>query len=127
MQIDFTDEKKTQISAIFNVTDTGINEFDSQIRINDASGKPTYRNLGRRNTSSASSLRIARRGTTITVLSQASSDAEERFVSEFEANDTAVSDVKFHVHTGGPVGNSQVTLKTLNIKASFYEPASTEP
>ena len=127
LQIDFTDEKKTQISAIFNVTDTGINEFDSQIRINDASGKPTYRNLGRRNTSSASSLRIARRGTTITVLSQASSDAEERFVSEFEANDTAVSDVKFHVHTGGPVGNSQVTLKTLNIKASFYEPASTEP
>jgi hypothetical protein len=126
LQLDFTDEKKTQISAIFNLTDSGIYEFDSQIRINDRSGKPTYRNTGRRNTSSASSLRIARRGTTVTVISQASPEANDLIVSEFEANDTAVSDVKVHVHTGGPVGNSEVTFKSLDIKASFYEPLSAE-
>ncbi len=127
LQVDFTDERQTQINAIFNLTDSGVSEFDSQIRINDESGKPTYRNTGRRNTSSASSLRITRRGTRITVISQANSEAEDRVVSEFEANDTAVSDVKLHVHTGGPVGNSQVTFKSMDIKASGYEPVGIEP
>ena len=127
MQVDFTDEKKTQISAIFNLTDTGIYEFDSQMRINDASGKPTYRNTGRRNTSSASSLRIARRGTQITVISQARSDADDLIIAEFAANDTALADVKVHVHTGGPVGDSQVTFKSMDIKASFYQPLLIEP
>ncbi|MFO1000864.1 MAG: DUF1583 domain-containing protein [Planctomycetaceae bacterium] len=127
MQVDFTDEKKTQISAIFNLTDTGIYEFDSQMRINDASGKPTYRNTGRRNTSSASSLRIARRGTQITVISQARPDADDLIVAEFAANDTAVADVKVHVHTGGPIGDSQVTFKAMDIKASFYQPLLIEP
>ena len=127
MQVDFTDEKKTQISAIFNLTDSGIYEFDSQIRINDESGKPTYRNAGRRNTSSASSLRVARRGTTVTVISQASPEADDLIVSEFEVNDTAVSDVKLHVHTGGEVGNSQVTFKSMDIKASGYEPVGIDP
>lgn len=126
LQVDFTDEKKTQISAIFNLTDAGIYEFDSQIRMNDQSGKPTYRNTGRRNTSSASSLRIARRGTQITVISRASPEADDLIISEFEANDTAVSDLKVQVHTGGPVGDSQVTFKTLDIKASFYEPLAAE-
>ena len=127
LQLDFTDEKKTQINAIFNLTDSGIYEFDSQIRTNNESGKPTYRNTGRKNTSSASSLRIARRGTTVTVISQASPEADDLIVSEFEASDTAVSDVKLHVHTGGPVGNSQVTFKSMDIKASVYEPVGIEP
>lgn len=63
----------------------------------------------------------------VTVISQASPEADDLIVSEFEANDTAVSDVKLHVHTGGEVGNSQVTLKSLDIKARFYEPVGVEP
>ncbi len=127
LQLDFTDAKKTQINAIFNLADSGIYEFDSQIRINNESGKPTYRNTGRRNTSSASSLRIARRGTTVTVISQASPEADDLIVSEYEVNDTAVADVKLHVHTGGLVGNSQVTFKFMDIRASVYEPVGVEP
>ena len=62
----------------------------------------------------------------MTVISKASPEADDLIVSEFDANDTAVSDVKLHVHTGGPVGNSQVTFKSLDIKASVYEPLSAE-
>ena len=61
------------------------------------------------------------------MISQASPEADDLIVSEFEASDTAVSDVKLHVHTGGPVGNSQVTFKSMDIKASVYEPVGIEP
>ena len=61
------------------------------------------------------------------VISQASPEVDDLIVSEFEANDTAVSDVKVHVHTGGPVGNSQVTFRSMDIKASVYEPPTAQP
>lgn len=126
-QVDLTDVKQTQISAIFNLTDTGSYEFDSQLRTNDESGKPTYRNSGRRNATSASSLRIARRGTSVTIVTRANPEAEERIISQFEVSNAAVSGAKLLVHTGGPVGNSQVTLKTIDVRANFYEPLFIEP
>lgn len=127
LQVDLSDAKQSQVSAIFNLTEAGNFEFDSQLRTKDDSGNNVFRNQGRINATKVSALRIARRRTTYTITSQSNPEAEERIVSQFEASDAAVAGAKILVHTGGPVGDSQIMLNSFEIYAEFYEPLGMEP
>jgi WD40 repeat protein len=123
LQVDFADDKQSQVSAIFNINDAGTAGFSVQTRTRKPDGEFDYQHRDRLSTASGTSLRIIRRGTTITVTGQKSASDAERIIGQFESTDTTVTGAKVLLHTGGPDRESEMLLKMLSVSADFYSPA----
>ncbi|MBL8815287.1 MAG: DUF1583 domain-containing protein [Planctomyces sp.] len=134
LQVDFADDLETQVSAIYSITDTGTSEMAGQIRTRKSDGEFHYHNFGRISVTNVRALRLARRGTLLTVIGDSETAVEaaasspssqatetpnleqsEQIVGQIEVGNSDVRNAKILLHTGGPDRTSEMVLKNFEV------------
>jgi hypothetical protein len=98
-----------------------------QIRLTKRGGGYEYRNDGTVSVKDVTALRVARRGTTFTILARLSGAAQDRVLRVAELSDVTIPIVRVMLHTGGAGRKSEILLKRFEIHAQNYQPAASAP
>jgi hypothetical protein len=132
LQLELSDEARTQVSAIFTNNDTGDTELIAQVREHLGKGKFNYRPLGSMNSGNVTALRITRRGERLTFLASPEDSPHDRIIGYLDRPATSIPEscIRFMVHTGDPKLESHVVWKSVDVRAdgiSKTEPVVPEP
>lgn len=127
LQLELQDQGRTQISSLFEQTESGHREAMSQIRQAKRGGGYNYRNEGAITMKNVNSLRIARRGKRFTILARSADDAQDRILNVTELSDAVISLARLMLHTGGAGRDSEVLVTRLEVHADAYQPVPTMP
>ena len=127
IQIEVRDKDDTHVGAMFNLTESGYTEALAQIREVKRGGGYNYRNKGAFSAKSVTGLRIARRGTTYTILARSADSEHERILDVADLSAAAIAKVRVMLHTGGAGRESEILVKRLDIRAERYEPPTATP
>ena len=128
LQVEHGDSKKTSSSLIFVYQPDGAKEIHAQTKNLDGNGKYVYHPLRVIDIDSIGSLRIARRGTLLSLLFADSDSGEYRMVSQTEigSHDVPKTFIRLMVHTGGAGRETEVLWKQLSIRADEINPLTSK-
>lgn len=120
LQMEFADKDRTTVGAIFTQEANGETAALTQVRERNADGSLNYRVIGQIAVGEASSLRIARRGTSITFLAAGSMTADDQIIAEYELPEAPIErrNLRFILHTGGANRVSQARWQSIDIRAT---------
>ncbi len=121
LQIQLTDPAGTAVNAIWSLDESSETHVTAKMKTTLADGSEDYRNLAQLSTNSVSSLRIARRGESITILIRQPDSVQDRIIAEVELNDTPISRARVLLHTGGANRESELLLKKFEVAAEKYQ------
>jgi len=127
LQLELTDEARTQVSAIFTNNDTGDTELIAQVREPLGKGKFSYRPLGSMNSGNVTSLRITRRGERLTFLGSPKDSPHDWIIGYLDRPAASIPEscIRFIVHTGDPKLETHVVWKSIDVRADGI--SKTEP
>lgn len=120
LQLDSTDTLETQVSTMFNLTESGFSEAKTQLRQTAKNGEFNYQPVGYFGAKSVSALRMARRGNRWTTIARMADSGIERIIAENDLSDSPVPCARLLLHTGGANRTSEILLKKLEIHAVEY-------
>lgn len=127
LQLELSDEARTQASAIFTNNDTGDTELIAQVREPLGKGKYNYRPLGSMNSGNVTALRITRRGERLTFLASPEDSPHDRIIGYLDRPAAPIPEscIRFMVHTGDPKLTTHVVWKSIDVRADAI--SQTEP
>lgn len=131
LQIDPSDEKRSSLNTIFSLEPNGETMAFAQVRERDRNGKDTYKSLGHMGLRNAHTLRITRRGSTVTFLAADKDSDSEHILAQYVSTDLPVpqGNIRIMLHTGGAGLTSRVHWQAIDIRAERLQvaPAAVPP
>lgn len=128
LQVETTDEDRTQLSAILNKSSRGAIVSQGQSRTRDGQSY-SYNRLGSLGISSPDYLRLLRRGKKVYLYAGVESKKHEYLIGTTSAPDVPLIPlgVRMMLHTGGPDRKSQMLVKSIDVKAQQLTRLSVAP
>ncbi len=127
LQLDLRDEGVTQVNALFERSESGHTAASGQIRRAKRGGGYNYENDAAVSMKDVTTLRVARRGRTFTIIARQRGAEQESILSVHELSDVPIPIVRLMLHTGGAGRESEILAKRFEVHAENYDPAGQIP
>ena len=121
LQVELATPERTQISTMLIRRPSGDFEISAHMREKFLNADDKYSDFGRVPVSSASSLRISRRGNRYLYLARPDDASQYSCIAVIEKPAASVNIVRLLLHTGGAGRDSEMLLKKISIHAERYE------
>jgi len=123
LQLELSDTDQTSLGAIFTQEPGGETAALAQVRERNADGSARYRVIGQVAVGKASTLRIARRDSTLTFLAAGSIDGTDQIIAEYERSDAPIDrgNIRLMLHTGGADRTSTARWQSIDIRAETID------
>ncbi|MEO9594716.1 DUF1583 domain-containing protein [Rhodopirellula bahusiensis] len=115
MELQPTAEPRTLVNSMLGLNSPGIIQAEGYVRVRMPDGSHWYNGTERHTVTSATALRIVRRGKRFFMLVRADDEAHDRIVSMSDHSDAPVNGIVMTLNSGGVGSESSVRLKKLEI------------